>query len=212
MACPICEKRKEKRFCPARGDRICAVCCGSEREITIDCPSDCVHLIESRRHEFERRDYDWSKLPFRERQVAPGFAREHASLLDALTLVICDFAAEHRATVDQDVVAATSSLAEAFVTLDKGIYYEKRPASLLQAGLYDAMKAAISKLQKDEAVQAGFPKSRDGDLRDALIVLTQLGARHDNGRPRSRAYLDMLRREIRPKIAPQSEASRIIIP
>src|SRR2546422_5223162 len=48
MICPICHKRKAKRFCPARGDSICSVCCGTEREVTIDCPSDCPHLIASR--------------------------------------------------------------------------------------------------------------------------------------------------------------------
>ena len=40
MSCPICEKRPPKRFCPAKGEKICAVCCGREREVTIDCPPD----------------------------------------------------------------------------------------------------------------------------------------------------------------------------
>jgi cytidylate kinase len=28
MSCAICEKRPPKRFCPAKGEKICAICCG----------------------------------------------------------------------------------------------------------------------------------------------------------------------------------------
>ena len=48
MACPLCEKRKPKRPCPARGDLICARCCGEQREVSIECPFDCSYLRESR--------------------------------------------------------------------------------------------------------------------------------------------------------------------
>src|SRR6185437_3901085 len=51
VSCPICEKRKPKRFCPAKGEKICAICCGTYREVTIDCPVDCPHLIAARRYE-----------------------------------------------------------------------------------------------------------------------------------------------------------------
>jgi len=51
MSCALCEKRKEKRFCPALHDRICPQCCGEQREVTLDCPSDCVYLQQAREHE-----------------------------------------------------------------------------------------------------------------------------------------------------------------
>src|SRR5712691_3160455 len=41
VSCAICDKRKEKRFCPAVHGRICPQCCGEQREVTLDCPSDC---------------------------------------------------------------------------------------------------------------------------------------------------------------------------
>src|SRR5262252_3527591 len=51
MACVICETRRPKRFCPGvRGD-ICAICCGTEREVSVECPLECEYLIESRRHD-----------------------------------------------------------------------------------------------------------------------------------------------------------------
>ncbi len=45
LICPICGKRRPERFCPAKGEKICAVCCGKEREVTLDCPADCTYLI-----------------------------------------------------------------------------------------------------------------------------------------------------------------------
>jgi hypothetical protein len=48
LSCAICEERKEKRFCPAVHGRICPQCCGEQREVTLDCPSDCSYLLQSR--------------------------------------------------------------------------------------------------------------------------------------------------------------------
>ncbi|MDR3721481.1 MAG: hypothetical protein P4L00_07770 [Candidatus Acidoferrales bacterium] len=55
MSCAICEKRPPTRYCPAKGVKICAICCGREREVTIDCPADCPHLIAAHRYEAEHR-------------------------------------------------------------------------------------------------------------------------------------------------------------
>src|ERR1700684_548017 len=49
--CPICERRRAERYCPAKGEKICAIDCGIEREVTIDCPSDCAYLIAAHRWE-----------------------------------------------------------------------------------------------------------------------------------------------------------------
>ena len=54
MSCAICEIRKEKRFCPAVHGRICPQCCGEQREVTLDCPSDCPYLQQAREHEKPR--------------------------------------------------------------------------------------------------------------------------------------------------------------
>ena len=54
-ACPSCGRRRPERFCPAQGEKICAVCCGTEREVTLDCPADCSYLIAAHRYEQEHR-------------------------------------------------------------------------------------------------------------------------------------------------------------
>ena len=43
-SCPLCDARKGRRACPAKGALICPQCCGTKRLVLIDCPSDCVFL------------------------------------------------------------------------------------------------------------------------------------------------------------------------
>src|SRR5262245_17311550 len=50
MTCPLCRQRKAKRSCPAVGQDICAVCCGTKRLVEIACPATCVYLESAQRH------------------------------------------------------------------------------------------------------------------------------------------------------------------
>ncbi len=197
LACPICEKRRAKRFCPAKAQIICSVCCGSEREVTIDCPSDCPYLMASRQYDYERREIDWSKVPFPEIKIPPSALGDHTKLLAALAYTVCIYSRENRALVDSDVVATLQSLAETYRTLSSGIYYEKPPDYRLRRELYENLKDAIKDYKEAEARQVGMMSVRDGVIRDALIFLAQLGASHANGRPKGRAYLDLLRTQFK---------------
>ena len=211
MACPICNKRKAKRLCLARAESICSICCGTEREVTINCPSDCTFLQASRDYDLSRLEIDWSKLPFQEIKFNRSFAKTHEPLLLALELAICVFAAEHREVVDTDVQAALQTLAEAYRTRASGIIYEKPLDYALQRALYESLKAALEDLRKDEAQRAGMTTLRDSEVRDALIFLTQLSAVHANGRPKGRAYLDLIRSQF-PKEEFKKAASSIVLP
>ena len=197
MTCPICHKRKAKRFCPARGDSICSVCCGTEREVTIDCPSDCPHLIASRRYDYERKEIDWEKMPFRDTKIEPSFLDDHEALVGALAYSVCVYARDNHDLVDADVLAAISSLAETYRTLSSGIYYEKPLDYRLQRELYDRLRAAVEDHRKAEAQHTGLGAMRDADVRDALIFLAQLGFTRSNERPKGRAFLDLLRSQLK---------------
>ena len=210
MPCPICNKRKVKRFCPARGDNICAVCCGTEREVTIDCPSDCPHLVASRKYDDGRRQIDWSKIPFADVQLSFEFAQSHALLLMTLLSSIWEYAREHRQVVDTDAIAALQALAESYRTLSSGLYYEKPPDYLYQRELYQGLKATLEEFERVQAQRQGLVTMRNSDLRDSLIYLTQLGAMRANGRPRSRAFLDLIGTQVASE-APAKANSNIVL-
>ena len=213
MICPICQKRKAKRFCPARGDSICSVCCGTEREVTIDCPSDCPHLIASRTHDYERKEIDWTKLPFRETKIDPSLVlSRNSGVLNALVYAICQYASEDRALVDSDVEAAIGALVDTYRTLASGIYYENPPDYRLQRELYDRLRAAVENYKKEEARRTGLSTLRDADVREVLIFLAQLGYARSNGRPKGRAFLDLLRREFTSGEFDKSDSKIVLLP
>jgi hypothetical protein len=212
LICPICQKRKANRFCPAKSESICSVDCATEREVTIDCPSDCPHLVASRNYESRRGDQvDVSKVPFAGIRIAPAAFRDHGPLLDAIALALCNFAGEHRELVDSDVIAALQNLAESYQTLAKGLYYEKPLDYRLQHELVNQLKETITAHKKNDSVRTGVSSLRDETVRDALIFFTQVGAMRTNGRPKGRAYLDFLRREFKWQPTAVSASSGLVI-
>jgi hypothetical protein len=212
LACPICEKRPPRRFCPAKGETICAVCCGTEREVTIDCPSDCSYLHASRQYDLERREVDPSKVPFADTKIPASFVRDHQELLLALSYALCAAARDNRLVTDADVLASLAALAETYKTLTSGIYYEKAPDFRVQRELYDALKLAIEEFKKRLARQAGAPSVRDSEVRDALVFMTQLGATRSNGRPKGRAFLDFMRSQFKPEEFSKPASSIVLLP
>ena len=212
MACPICEKRKAKRYCPAKAESICTVCCGTEREVTIDCPSDFPYLVESRRHELERREIDWASVPFADTKIPSSFVGRHEPLILALGYAVCLNARDNTAVTDSDVIAAVKSLAESYQTLSSGIYYEKPPDYVVQRGLYDALKAAIENYKKADRRNTGLATVHDSEIRDALIFLAQLGGTRTNGRPKGRSYLDFLRSQFKSEELRKASPGLLVVP
>ena len=192
---------------------ICPVCCGSEREVTIDCPSDCTYLIASREHYDERRAIDWDKIPFAGRKIPRSALLAHEKLFLELSYAICDYARENPALVDPDVITAMQALAETYETLTKGILYENPPDHLMQRELYGKLKQAVEEY-KSRAGQglAAVTNVRDPEIRDALIVLTQTSAARSNGRPKGRALIDMMRSQFKPGTFSRTASNLIVSP
>jgi hypothetical protein len=178
--------------------------------VTIDCPRECLHLVSSRQNDMARLQIDWAKVPFPESKFTRQFAQTHGPLLYSLDRAICKFAAEHRVTVDTDVVAALQNLAESYRTQASGLIYEKPLDYSLQRALSEALKASIAEFREKEAQRVGMTTVRDSDVRDALIFLTQLAAVHENGRPKGRAYLDLIRSQF-PKEEFEKPGSSILL-
>ncbi|MGH9429959.1 MAG: hypothetical protein ACRD3T_00290, partial [Terriglobia bacterium] len=114
MICPICNKHKAKRLCPAKAESICPSCCGREREVTIDCPSDCAYLIASREFGGDRKETDWSKVPFPDKRPALNLAQGHERFFLYLAYEMGRFGLENRSLVDSDVRASLQALAETY--------------------------------------------------------------------------------------------------
>src|SRR5713101_5420596 len=100
VSCPICEKRKPTRFCPAKGEKICAVCCGTEREVTIDCPSDCSYLLAAYRYEDGHQLSLPANAPLLDEKIPQDIVHTHQQLMAALAFCIAKFCAAQPGATD----------------------------------------------------------------------------------------------------------------
>lgn len=155
MACAICNNRKEKRFCPAIHGRICPQCCGEQREVTLDCPSECVYLQQARQHEKPRsiEQLDQSSL-FPKIEIGQQFLYEQEHLILGLSYALAKSTQADRGIRDSDLISVLSTLARNYETLaGSGLHYETPVTNLA----HQAVASEVQKMVKEyrEAEQKG---------------------------------------------------------
>ena len=217
MSCAICEKRKEKRFCPAVHGRICPQCCGEQREVTLDCPSDCIYLQQAREHEKPRPivELDQTSL-FPKVEIGDQFLYEQEHLILGLSYSLARSARSAHGVHDSDLMAALTSLAKSYETLaSSGLHYETPVTNLTHQAIASEIQKMIKEYRELEQKQLGYTRLRDSDVLRALVFLLRMGLSRTSGRPRSRAFLDFLFLQFPEQasaIAAGEEGSRIIVP
>jgi hypothetical protein len=212
VSCPICEKRKAERFCPAKGEKICAVCCGTEREVSIDCPSDCSYLIAAHRYENEHQRTLPAGTPLLEEKIPQDTVYAYQQLMSAVAFCIAKFCAVQPTATDPDVLAALEALAQTYKTLGSGIIYEKPPVAPLPRELYAALIAFLTEVKKQQAERANSTAWKDSEVFFLLVFLYRMGLLRANGRPRSRRFIEFLRAQFPQAPELKREESRIIVP
>ena len=211
MSCSLCETRKEKRFCPALDARICAVCCGTHRELILDCPSDCSYLKQARAHERFRPELLEDERWFAHVQIDEDLLDTHPVLLQDLVESITKSALENSSLRDRDVIDALTTLVRSFQTrAHSGLHYEPTPPSLAQQALLEELREVIADYD-EEGRQMGDPYLRDSDAFKALVFVLRLALDRSSGRPLSRGFLNFLRTEFR-KDGSNTQQTRIVLP
>ena len=189
--CKLCERKRAKRHCPGVDADICAACCGTERENTIDCPLDCAYLREARLHDRPVAVLE-EDLPNKDIHVSEDFVRKQEHVVmwlgNALARVM-----ETRRSVDADAREGLESLIKTYRTLEAGLIYETRPPNPFAADIQEALKQAVEELRKRVTEASGMQTLRDADVLGSLVFLQRLELQHNNGRRRSRAFFDFLR-------------------
>ena len=218
MSCAICDQRHEKRFCPAVHGRICPQCCGEQREITLDCPSDCIYLQQARAHERPRSlaDIDQALL-FPAVEIPEQFLYEHEHLVLGLSFALAKAARNDRAVHDVDLIAALDSLAKTYETLaNSGLHYQSPTTNLCHQAIAAEVQAMIKEYREAEEKHLGYSRLRDSDVLRALVFLLRMGYARTSGRPKSRAYVDFVISQFPENpptgAAPVEPPSRLIAP
>jgi hypothetical protein len=218
LSCAICEMRREKRFCPAVHGRICAQCCGEQREVTLDCPSGCPYLQQAREHEKPRSmsQFDAASL-FLEVEIPDQFLYEREPLLMGLSFALAKGARSDRTMHDGDLIAALSALCTRYERLVRsGLHYEQALTNIAQQTIASGVEAMVEQYREVEQKHAGYSSLRDSDVLRALVFLLRMAYGRTSGRPKSRAFMDFLAAQFPEResgwVAPQEAASRIIMP
>jgi hypothetical protein len=218
VSCAICENRKEKRFCPAIHGRICPQCCGEQREVTLDCPGDCVYLQQAREHEKPRpmQDLDQATL-FLQVEIGEQFLYQHEHLILGLSYALAKSAQADRLIKDTDLIAALASMTKKQETLvNSGLHYETPITSLSQQAVVAEMHNMLKEYREAEQKHLGYSRLHDSDVLRALVFLLRMGHARTSVRPKSRAFVDFVLAQFPKKqsavVTPAEAGSRIIIP
>jgi hypothetical protein len=185
MACAICQTRREKRHCPEVSGAICAICCGEQREETIDCPLSCEFLQLAHQHESLAKDP--AGIPHPDISIPEDYVEKNSHILLLFQISILQAAIENNA-IDYDIREALASLVQTYKTLGSGLYYEARPANPIAVAIVDAVQARIAEIRKVED-ERGIHKLKDGDILMLLAFLAQVEYAFNNGRKRGRSFL-----------------------
>jgi hypothetical protein len=218
LSCSICEVRKEKRFCPALHARICPQCCGEQREVTLDCPSDCSYLRQAREREKPRpADQIDPAALFLKVEVSDQFMYEREHLLMGLTFALAKAVRSDRSLNDGDLIAALSALGTSYERLvNSGLHYEQAIPSASQQRVAAEVESMLKEYREAEQKHIGYSTVRDNDVLRALVFLVRLGHGRTSGRPKSRAFAEFVLAQFPEKessvVTPQEAGSRIIVP
>jgi hypothetical protein len=160
-SCPACHQRKARRACPALGQTICAVCCGTKRLTEIACPADCPYLAASREHPAavvrRQQEHDVARL-------LPTI-RHLTERQQQLFFLFNTAIAQHKPEgfvrlTDADVADASEAVATTLETAARGVIYETVPSSLpaqrlareLQALLVDMRAQGATVYDREAAI------------------------------------------------------------
>ncbi len=216
MSCAICEKRKEKRFCPAVHGRICPQCCGEQREVTLDCPAECVYLQQAHAHEKPRsiEEFDPAAL-FPKVEIGVRFIYELEHLILGLSYALAKSARANRDIRDGDVIAALTSLSKNHETLaSSGLHYETPLTSLVQQAIAAEVQQMLKEYREAEQKHLGYSRLRESDVLRALVFLLRMALTRTSGRPKSRTFVEFLFQQFpeQQSAVPAASESSIILP
>jgi hypothetical protein len=211
VICPLCSLRKARRTCPALGQSICAICCGTKRLTEIQCPSDCTYLVSAREHPaaavVRQQQRDVALLVRLMRDLSE---RQSRTLLLTASFLVGYQPSEFDVLRDDDVAEAAAALAATYETAERGVIYEHRPASLPAGRLVAALKPLLAEVSGKGGVTD----------RDLAVVLRRVEEGIKEARTaepdRKRAFIELLGRIVRPGETPSDaarpDAPRLIVP
>ena len=211
--------------------KICPQCCGEQREITLDCPSDCPYLLQARQQSREHatahshdgrtdpqdRQGPFSEIEIPDVEIVDQFLYEREELILGLSYALVKSARDDRSLMDRDLIAALSLLAKHYQTLvNSSLIYEPPTTNIAHQNIAREVETMVREFREAEEEHLGYNRLRDSDVLKALVFLLHMGLSETSGRPKSRKFIDLLFAQFPEKhsviAGPEEAGNRIIIP
>ena len=205
--------------------KICPQCCGEQREVTLDCPSECPYLQQAREHakaQNERpgerdREALFPEIEIPNVEIPEQFLYEREELILGLSFALAKSARADRSLTDRDLIAAVGSLAKSYQTLvNSSLIYEPPTTNVAHQTIAREVETMVREFREAEQQHIGYARLRDSDVLKALVFLLRMALGRTSGRPKSRAFVDFLFAQFPEKhsaiAGPEEAGSRIVIP
>ena len=183
--CTICDSRPAKRYCTARGEDICSLCCATEREVTINCPFECSYLRESRFH--DKRLLDESGMPHRDVRVDNEFMKKAELVLMLMAAFFNRALTPVPNATDADAREALEALIASYRS---GV--ETVPEGPVAAGIVERFRTPMASFVSELKERDAGPFA-DTAFLGVLVFMARVAYGYNNGRPNCRAYVHYLR-------------------
>jgi hypothetical protein len=110
---------------------------------------------------------------------------------------------------DADALEALGALIKTYRTAESGLLYETRPVNTIAASVQRALVESLADYQKIRAERENL-HFRNTEILAVLVFLRRMGQQNQNGRPRGRMYLDLLK-QMTPAASSDEGAPSIIV-
>ena len=171
----------------------------------MDCPFECEYLQEARVRE-KPPVLDPATFPNQDIRITERFLRENEPLLTFSAATLLQVTMQVPNAIDHDVREALDALVRTYRTLESGLYYDSRPTNPLAAHIYAEMQGNFQAFLERATETTGMNTIRDNDILGVVTFLQRMELQENNGRKKSKAFIDFLRHQF-----PQAPAPSLVV-
>ena len=207
MKCILCNSRKGKRHCPAKGTLICAPCCGRLRVVEIPCPPDCGYLAEGQGHQAGKkymRQLRREQDPDRSLRLYENL-QLYRPIIHEIEVEILHYGRGLRSFRDRHVLDAVRLLRKTYRSEVRGVIYEHTSPDPMVSALIRDLQKFLDPIKENIEMPLGV-----SELVDCLEVMEWEIRHHLNQPLDEEPYLTFIRKN-HPEIKPPSSDQNLIV-
>ncbi len=153
MKCILCDKRKPKRYCPAKRTSICTVCCGEKRGVEINCPLDCQYYVEGQKqHQQKMMQQRIKKEGARSYVRRAELYKNNPELFAYLEKGFVDIFRADKSLTNKDLVSGLDLAMKTLETEKKGLLYQHQSGNQYADEISNHVLSIVSHFKDDPEI------------------------------------------------------------